>query len=208
LRFINNSGANYYMVWAKKIKEIRYFEAIKQDSLANYLGVSQASVSLWERGSSIPPPHIQTKLHRLFGEMPSERLLRSIKASVVNNPNGCALFSLREDGKLILEARSQYGVLSRMADIGEALENQLGPEIRNLMTEAIKAGLFRGDIKSAEILCNTTRDGRDFPMHGVITPFQVDRDHWLGRADVRLLSNQEAKERLPAEHPLIIHGFD
>jgi DNA-binding XRE family transcriptional regulator len=54
--------------YAIKIKEYRERKFLKQDELANILGVSTTSVTRWETGKFKPTIEIKKKLYVLFIE--------------------------------------------------------------------------------------------------------------------------------------------
>lgn len=56
----------------------RVSRGLRQEELARLLGVSQGSVSLWERGIAVPRPEVAERLGALFGEPPI-RLLAPVR---------------------------------------------------------------------------------------------------------------------------------
>lgn len=54
--------------YAQKIKEYRERKFLKQEELAELLGVSKTSVTRWETGKFAPTMHIKKKLYQLFIE--------------------------------------------------------------------------------------------------------------------------------------------
>ncbi len=55
--------------WPALVKRLRFLSSLKQDELAQQLGVDQATVSRWERGTYAPDIPVQKRLrdmlHRL-----------------------------------------------------------------------------------------------------------------------------------------------
>ncbi|MDG2045248.1 MAG: hypothetical protein P8J78_11610 [Maricaulis sp.] len=191
------------MNWAKKIKELRYCESIKQDAPAAQLGVSQASVSIWERGVSAPPRHVQETLRNLYGDGPSERLLEAIRASIVISPNPCALLVLR-DGCPVIDARSQTGVLGDTVECQtETLSSVYGDEIEGLCLNLVESGLFDGAIRTATIVCNSGPDGRERPVRVSAAPFSLDQQSWWVRIDLRSLKMDDVLNLSGGEMPSI-----
>lgn len=78
--------------WPNSISEIRHRLQMKQDALATTLGVSQASISLWERGVTDPPANIKAALSKLLAELPDSNWRISVINSVKNSPNLCGCF--------------------------------------------------------------------------------------------------------------------
>lgn len=54
--------------YAVKIKEYRERKFLKQEELANILGVSKTSITRWETGKFSPTIKIKKKLYQLFIE--------------------------------------------------------------------------------------------------------------------------------------------
>ena len=55
--------------WPGLVKRVRFLSSLKQDDLAQHLGVDQGTVSRWERGTYAPDIPVQKRLrdmlHRL-----------------------------------------------------------------------------------------------------------------------------------------------
>ena len=180
------------MNWAKKIKELRYRESIKQDALAAQLGVSQASISIWERGVSSPPHHVQEALRNLYGATPSERLLNAIRSSILINPNPCALFVLR-DGRPAIDVVSDTGVLGDFnSDPDQNMRSVFGTELEQMYPQLVESGLFKGAINTARLICNARLGARNVPVTISLAPFSLDQEHWFVRIDLRVLTTDEA----------------
>ena len=126
------------MDWAKKIKELRYFEDLKQDVLARQLGVSQASVSQWERGVAEPPEEAQRRLLRRLAQTPPERFLQALKVSVRSSPN-VAFLMVRRDGVVLIEMISdgaaQLTNFLSHDDVGQPLRGRFGPVVDSHLDE-------------------------------------------------------------------------
>lgn len=187
------------MDWSRKIKELRFLENLKQDALAQQLGVSQASISQWERDVSQPPPHIRAKLRRRMLVSPGERLRAAVRSSVVNSPNLCGLLALREGAVTVdLLSHASYALFPLLtpADLGQPLKGRLGPDVDRAMDRLIAEGAFTGRIACATIASTASRNGRS--VSGVVTyvPFCQDEHSCVLRAEVRLLGPDEPKPDL------------
>ncbi|WP_203291515.1 helix-turn-helix domain-containing protein [Maricaulis parjimensis] len=165
------------MDWARKIKELRYFEDLKQDVLARQLGVSQASVSQWERGVAEPPESAQRRLLRRLAQTPPERFLRALKQSVRSSPN-VAFLMARRDGtvhiELVsegLEARTDF---LRADDVGRPLRGLFGEQVDAQLAELEKAGLFDGKLEGVQAMAMLTREGRSRPVQVSMIPFRIE----------------------------------
>jgi transcriptional regulator with XRE-family HTH domain len=180
--------------WPDLIREVRHRTNMKQDALAAELGVSQASISLWERGVANPPADIRAALSKLYSELPAAHWRMSVINSVKNSPNLCGLFSLK-DGEFVLEMQSAKGFelfpLLTQEDIGQPLNGKLGEESDACIDELIKAGIFSGDIAQASSVVISERDGIKAAAIATHTPFRTESG-WLLRSECRIMTEQEA----------------
>ncbi len=178
------------MDWARKIKELRYFEDLKQDVLARQLGVSQASVSQWERGVAEPPEQVQRRLLRRLAQTPPERYLRALKASVKASPN-VAFLMVRREGEILLEMISDGAVhltdFLKHEDVGQPLRGRFGPVVDSHLDELEREGLFEGKLEAARGTAMLHRDGMARPVTVSIIPFRVEKidTDYVVRVEVR-----------------------
>ena len=178
------------MDWSEMIRELRFLERLKQEALAAQLGVSQASVSQWERGMANPPEHIRARLAARLDALSRGRLLEAVRASVIDSPNVCGLFSLR-DGEPIFEAQSDSGFemfpgLTR-DDIGTSVLGKLGPEVDAVHARLLEEGAYEGRIASAKVCSKVDTPDGAFLFVTTHTPFVVEDGRWVLRSEVRML---------------------
>ncbi|MEA1942979.1 MAG: helix-turn-helix transcriptional regulator [Pseudomonadota bacterium] len=182
------------MDWARKIKELRFLENLKQDALAQQLEVSQASISQWERGVSQPPPHIKAKLRHRLMVSPGERMSAAMRTSVVESPNLCGLLSMR-DGDVVVELLSHdsYGLFPLLtpADIGKPLRGKLGPDVDRLLDRLVGEGAFAGRVQHAKLSATARRNGLKASGIMTVTPVCAQESSCLLRCEVRLLGPGE-----------------
>ena len=57
--------------WGRAIRDQRAARGLSQDDLAAELGVSQGTISKWERGLNLPPHALVPKIARALGTVPS-----------------------------------------------------------------------------------------------------------------------------------------
>ena len=76
--------------WAKLVRRYRLRHGLTQARLAGVFGVSQRTVSRWERGEDRPSLELQRKLRDLGWEPPGS-VLTSLKAAVWHCPFARAL---------------------------------------------------------------------------------------------------------------------
>ena len=182
------------MDWARKIKELRFLENLKQDALAQQLEVSQASISQWERGVSQPPPHIKARLRRRLMVSPGERLSAALRTSVVESPNVCGLLAMR-DGEIVVELLSHdsYSLFPLLtpADIGKPLRGKLGPDVDRLLDRLVGEGIFAGRVQHAKLAFTARRDGLMARGIATLTPVCAQESNCLLRCELRLLAPEE-----------------
>lgn len=182
------------MDWARKIKELRFLENLKQDALAQQLEVSQASISQWERGVSQPPPHIKAKLRRRLLVSPGERLSAALRTSVVESPNVCGLLALR-DGDVVVELLSHDSYrlfpLVTPADIGKPLRGRLGANVDRLLDRLVGEGIFTGRVQYAKLAFTAQRNGLTARGIAAITPVCAQENNCFVRCEIRLLGPDE-----------------
>lgn len=192
-------------MWSRKIRELRFLEGLKQDQLAMQLGVSQASVSQWERGVAIPPKRLQDKLRVRFVTSPTDQVIRALRNSVKYSPNLCGLISFRS-GDLWLEEQSDAGFeifpLLERDDIGDRLQGKLGQEVDHVYDAIIREGIFSGDLAGAVSRSIARKDGSEIGGVSTFSPFCVDGT-WLIRAEVRLVNAADLETENPSSQPRI-----
>jgi len=197
------------MDWSKKIKELRYFKCLKQETLAIQLGVSQGSVSKWERGTAIPPSEAQIQLQNMFLDPPEEVTMRSLIISVVNSPGLAALLTL-ENGSVLLSVLSPKGFsdmpLLTHDDIGKPLLGKLGHETDRNINRLVEAGIFSGDVSFATLESKFERHGQSVHFQSTHTPFKKENGEWVVRTC--LTTFPVGANNQTSSQGLIIHKWD
>jgi len=187
------------MDWSRKIKELRFLENLKQDALAQQLGVSQASVSQWERSVAQPPAHIKAKLRRRLLVSPGERLNAAVRTSVVESPNLCGLLTMR-DGEVVVELLSHDSYrlfpLLTPADLGQPLRGKLGRDIDRMLDRLVGEGAFNGRVQYAKLAVTAHRNGLSAAGIATVTPVCSQGEACVLRCEVRLLAPGEAVPKL------------
>lgn len=194
------------MDWGKRIREFRFLEGLKQDALASQLGVSQAAVSQWERGVVDPPEQFRAQLLKRVQLTPTTQMVRALRDNVTHNPNPYALTEF-DGGDMVLRAFSHEGFrrmpLVDESDLGEAINGRLGEQVQGNIERLIKSGAFEGEVASASSRHDATRNGHVFAVQATYSPFRVEKEVWLLRADIRWIQDEDA----PAERGLEIRRF-
>ena len=134
------------MRWQDYIRSYRRRLGLSQMQLALMLGVSQRTISRWERGEDRPSPHQQQRL-RALGWRHSPDLMTSLRLAVRFSPVPRALSRL---DRLRLVAVSPPAIAKRpsiVARIGTDLE-PLATGVLALMLadRALQRGIRRGDV--------------------------------------------------------------
>lgn len=176
--------------WPEKIREIRFLEGWKQGEMARQLGVSQATISQWERGMADPPARYHSALNQKLAPHSRDRMLTSLRASVTGSPNLCGLFALR-NGAVVLEAQSETGFdlfpLLTREDVGQPIRGKMGPDIDAVCDRLVREGAWEGRIRCAQVCAMAKADGLVFRVRVTHTPFMIENGSWVVRAECRIL---------------------
>jgi len=182
------------MDWVKKIKDLRHFEGLKQDALAVQLGVSQASVSQWERGVVEPPLSVQEKLRERLAATPAARFLESLRVSVRTSPNVAGLL-IRRNGVPVFELISDSSAILtdflHSDDVGKPIRGLFGPHADDQLGQLIEAGLFEGRVESANAVSILRRNGQVGRVVLSLTSFRVPYGDVVVRLEVRSPTDAE-----------------
>ena len=140
--------------WAELLRRYRVRHALTQARMGDVLGVSQRTISRWERGEDRPSLDRQNQLRDLCRE-PSSRLLRSLVASVRHSPFPRALSLMPA---LQLLAVSPAAIAKR-----PSITNWIGRDLAKIacgvLEEMLDDTALQRSIASGEIACvlTTTR---------------------------------------------------
>lgn len=134
------------------LRRVRIANGITQLQLAELLGVEQATISRWERGSQKPDASTQDRIRELLfhGRVPQDAVLFH---SVRTSPSGRILFSRQG---IILAASAAAG--------GPLIEGMPTARFRTETTEeawtrAERAGFFDGDVASVQFVSDLVAPG-------------------------------------------------
>lgn len=140
--------------WGALVKRYRSRHGLTQGRMATLIGVSQRTVSRWERGDDRPSLDLQRKL-RDMGWEPPTNLIASIAASVRHSPFPRAL---SRSPRLRLQALSQPAIEKRPSVV-----NWVGRDLAPIATGILEAMLddhaLQRSIVAGDIACvlTTTR---------------------------------------------------
>jgi transcriptional regulator with XRE-family HTH domain len=134
--------------WADLIKRYRLRHGLTQGRLAAVIGVSQRTVSRWERGEDRPSIALQKHLRDL-GWAPPAPLLASLVQAVRHCPVPRALSRMP---RLRLLALSGPALAKRPA-MREWIGRDLAPNARGILAEMLDDRALQRSIAAGEIAC-------------------------------------------------------
>lgn len=179
--------------WGPQIRRFRRLRAIKQNALAEQLGVDQATVSRWESGRQVPDLGMQRRLRALMrGAEPRDEVLLK---HWIDTALGYTMLTDAE--RVILAASPSFCVLHEMAPtevIGMSAVPIFTEELERLWWLAVEHGFFDGEIASVTVVSrfNTLSGHRHFlGAISVWTPVHLTTGEVLCRADRISLTDEE-----------------
>ncbi len=134
--------------WASFIRRYRLRHGLTQGRLAIAIGVSQRTVSRWERGEDTPSIAVQRHLRNL-GWVPPVPLLTSLAQAVRHCPFPRAL---SRTPRLCLLAVSGPA-LAKRPSMRDWIGRELAPHARGILAEMLDDRALQRGIASGEIAC-------------------------------------------------------
>jgi transcriptional regulator with XRE-family HTH domain len=190
--------------WAREIRKYREAHGLRQEALAEKLGVSQATISRWESGRQRPDIESQSHLRPLLwsGLIGGEALmLHAVRAA----PTICAVAD--RQGRLLAASRAFAGAVGIAPPVGERVRydlNAVSPDAFAVFEQAREAGLFDGRLASVSLtsralLREGTLHSREFWY-----PLRLDSGEIVVRADIEVRRDLgSAAERGPPRPRLV-----
>jgi transcriptional regulator with XRE-family HTH domain len=156
--------------WAELLRRYRVRHALTQARMADVLGVSQRTISRWERDQDKPSLERQKQLRDLCRE-PSSRLLRSLVASVTHSPFPRALSRMPT---LQLLAVSPAAIAKRPS-ITDWIGHDLAKIACGVLEEMLDDRVLQRSIANGEIACvlSTTRSVLRTAEHAGIRTYRT-----------------------------------
>lgn len=179
--------------WGPQIRRFRRLRSIKQNALAEQLGVDQATVSRWERGRQVPDLGMQRRLRALMrsAEPRDEVLLKHWIDSAVG-------YTLLNDAQRTILAASPSFCRLHGVDADEVIGRSAVPiyteELERIWWQAIEAGFFEGEIASVTAVSRINAlSGLERGVAGISvwTPVRLRTGDVLCRVDRVALSDEE-----------------
>lgn len=163
--------------WSRFVRRLRIREGLSQLSLAETLGVTQASVSRWERGVDEPSLQMRRRMRDLFRAGRADRLDRLVRLRV---QFAAWPASLVREGAVFLETSASLAAeVGADARAGETIYGHFGGEADDLTAAWERTGIFSGEMAMTLSLNRiATPDGPAF-IRGLDTPhFTEGGDIW------------------------------
>jgi transcriptional regulator with XRE-family HTH domain len=156
--------------WGKLIRRHRLRHGLTQTRLAAALGVSQKTVSRWERGEDRPSLDQQRLLRDLTWE-PTAAMVRGLAASIVHCP---APRALSRTPRLRLQALSQPAIAKRPS-VTEWIGRDLVPIATGILEEMLDDRVLQRGIGKKEVafVLATTRSVLQTVEHARIGTFRT-----------------------------------
>jgi transcriptional regulator with XRE-family HTH domain len=156
--------------WAELVKLYRLRHGLTQERLARVIGVSQRTISRWERGEDRPSIDQQKRLRDL-GWQPSGPLLKSLAISVRHCPAPRALCRTQN---LRLQALSRPAIEKRPS-VTEWIGRDLAPIACGVLQEMLDDAPLQRAIAGREIagIVTTTRSVLRTAEHDNIGAFRT-----------------------------------
>lgn len=188
--------------WVKDIREFRGENNLTQHDLAVFLGVSQKTVSRWERGADQPAPEIRKRLDMLLAEGPQTRL-PAICEAVRDATIPLALID--GNGNILVASKLFAAKAALKAPEGEiALPTILVVEDDDAVLKATRAVLKRWNFLSVGV--NDGQAAIRMVADGVVRPQAAIIDFMLPAPFDGVDLAQHLRQTLPNLPVLIISG--
>jgi transcriptional regulator with XRE-family HTH domain len=182
--------------WARLVRRYRLRHGLTQARLGAVFGVSQRTVSRWERGEDRPSLELQKKLRDLGWEPPGS-VLTSLKAAVWHCPFARALSRTQQ---LTLQAVSVPALRKRPSVVGW-IGQDLAPIATGILQEMLDDRALQASIARREISCilSTTRSVLRTAEHARIGTWRTVITYFFHEGT---LYSDALSERVPAGAPL------
>lgn len=158
------------MQWAAGIRRLRQSNGWKQATLAEMVGVDQATVSRWERGLQTPELTMRRVLLDLM-RLRVPELDRLQLISIEASPNVALAFDQDLRVLAISEAAAALYGAARAELVGEVLGDRSFPDLAWAHQRAEESGLWRGRVAAMRfVACFYGLDGRPRYARAAWTP--------------------------------------
>lgn len=169
-------------MWSRRISDFRHQKNWSQAELAAHLGVTQASVSHWERGKAEPAGLAALKLETLLDQSEASRTLNSLRDTVRLAREICILIQVKDEIAYLdcysEPARSQLGVFTE-SDIGRPVAELLGQSHSTNWSAMLDLGLLSEDQPTMRVHFAMRKDRKTVLGVSVNTPFRIQGEVWV-----------------------------
>lgn len=194
--------------WARFVRQLRAREGLSQSSLADMLGVTQASVSRWERGVDEPSLRLRRRMRDMIRSAPAGRLdrLMRLRVQFAGWPT-----SLVRQGAVFVDVspgyEAEFGPGSEL--IGQSIYGRFGPSADEVTQAWEHTGIFSGDMAmTLSVNRISTPSGPAF-IRGLDTPHVTqDGEIWCLCEIKRITPEEYEATRLRLGGALMAVPFD
>lgn len=183
------------MNYSELIQRFRSRSNLKQDAMAELLGVSQSTISRVESGALQPSAELRERLDRLLAEPANQPLFSRCRAVVQVSPVVCFLLGVR-GGEVVLDAASESALAPggpwAEHHVGQPLHGAIGSDAMEHLRQLVSIGAFRGEVASINVLWVHDAGGADHLWRLVFVPVRDDLGDWFLHATAVRLSAREA----------------
>jgi transcriptional regulator with XRE-family HTH domain len=184
--------------WPALLRDYRKSRGLKQEAAARDFGVSQATISRWEAGGSLPPVRVRNALLKLARRERSpldtvrwaETFKRVLAPGLVRTPDSVSVVTNRAARLFGVDPQAIEGL--PMTDVHEG-------EVLEVMERVNQAGMFAGRVACHESMIRfelnrQIRGGVSFYLHYVSWPHFIDGDRVVNVSQGVVIDHQQAAE--------------
>lgn len=181
--------------YSELIQRFRARTNLKQDAVAELLGVSQSTISRIESGSLHPKAALRERLDRFLAEPANQSLFSRCRAVVRASPVVSFLLGVR-GGEIVLDAASRPALaLGRPwseQSVCAPLRGVLGDDAADYLRQLVQLGSFRGEVACIEVLWRYTLEAEPVNWLIVFVPVRDDLGDWFLHATAVRMTGAEA----------------
>lgn len=183
---------------------------MKQEVLADRLGISQAFVSRLENGQAIPRDDLAERIRSLVTDPAGRNVLDYVIDVVRMSPH--VLCIIRPDGDNV-----RYVAISRgfrdhpqfqIVEEGLPVRSEASDEGSALVSTILQSGAFSGTIESIDVMWRAEIDGFCNHWHSINTPIKGNDGNWYLHCAMTQMSAGDYADRLQKRGtPIIITPY-
>jgi len=171
------------MNWSEELIAFRKRNQLKQEAVADMLGVSQAQISRLENGAAALASDMEARLRTLLQAPDLRPPVNHCMAVVDNSPYPAVLLGYKEGQVMVVAASQSVREHCPALDLGHkeiAINEALGEEAGARVRELAASGAFQGAFACMEALWRETgRKSAPRFWRTVLTPARKEGDYWF-----------------------------